>query len=313
MEVEGQYLKEALEIILQNPHSDSDNSSFDQILRAIFHQPTPHHVEITFDTYASTKAHNSTLLETSKSLRRKNEDPTYVLIHALKQLDEPHLAGINGFRFSIMTPSAIAAAASALMRARNAGKMSMGGKGGEAFRGSVGRAALAIAMTSATSAATTGAADGVHGADPRIVDSVRERLRAIFQSHGAVHLQCPLLRPRFTRGQQGIVETPIGGPAELMNGRGTVLVLPEDLTVSFARQCARGGSATACFKRYDIDKVYLNGIAGGHPRESLEASFDIVDEDNKNNGEYLEGETILVLCQSIGTIFSSGEVEMISC
>lgn len=307
MEVEGQYLKEALEIILRNPHSD--NSSYNQILNAIFTQPTPHHVEITFDTDASAKAYNA-LAENSKSNRRNKENPTYMLVDALNQLGEPSLSSATkGLRFSVMTPSAIAAAASALMRARNAGKISMGGKDSEALRGSIGRAALAIAMTSATSAATSGAADGIHGADPRIVDSVRARLRTIFQSHGAIHLQCPLLRPRLTRGQQSNSETAVGGPAELMSERGTVLTLPEDLTVSFARQCARGGRATACFKRFDIDKVFHKGLAGGHPSETIEASFDIIDENSKSHAEYLEGETIMVLCQSIASVFPSGKVE----
>jgi len=305
MEVEGQYLAEALDIILRNPHSD--NSSYNQILKAIFTQPTPHHVDITYDTDASAKGYNYRLSD--KKSRRKHGNPTYALLDALNKLGEPNLGNIDGFRSSIMTPSTIAAAVSALTRARNSGKITLGGKDGEALRGSIGRAALSIAMTSATSAAISGGTDEIPGSDPRVLDSVSTKLRTVFLSHGAVHLQCPLLRPKLTRNQQHIQGLPDGGPAEIMNERGTVLILPDDLTASFARQCARGGSATACVKRFDINTVYQKGLAGGHPREMIEASFDIIYENPKDYGEYLEAETIMVLCQSIASIFPCGEYQ----
>jgi hypothetical protein len=81
-------------------------------------------------------------------------------------------------------------------------------------------------MAAATSAAVTGSLDGVHGADPRVVDSICTRLTTIFQSHGAVRLRSPLLRPRPNSVSAGTV----GGPAEVMDSRGSVLLLPEDLT-----------------------------------------------------------------------------------
>ena len=52
------------------------------------------------------------------------------------------------------------------------------------------------------------------------------------------------------------------------------MLLPEGLTASFVRAIGRGGTATSNIKRYDIDRVYHKSLARGHPRESVEASFD---------------------------------------
>lgn len=78
---------------------------------------------------------------------------------------------------------------------------------------------------------------------------------------------------------------------------------------------SRGGTATSNVKRYDIDRVYHKSIAGGHPRESLEASFDIVHENI--DVDLLESEAIMVIAQAISflppyrstTILNGREVE----
>lgn len=90
-----------------------------------------------------------------------------------------------------------------------------------------------------------------------------------------------------------------------------------DLTPKYtARAVSRGGTATNNLKRYDIDRVYHKSIAGGHPRESLEASFDIVHENI--DVELLESEVIMVISQAISflpsyrnttTIIKDKEVE----
>jgi translation initiation factor 2-alpha kinase 4 len=67
--------------------------------------------------------------------------------------------------------------------------------------------------------------------------------------------------------------------------------------VTTARAVSRGGSATSNLKRYDIDRVYHKSIAGGHPRESLEASFDIIHENI--DSDLLEAEVIMVIAQAI--------------
>lgn len=68
-----------------------------------------------------------------------------------------------------------------------------------------------------------------------------------------------------------------------------------------ARAVGRGGSATSNLKRYDIGKVYHKSMAGGHPREALEATFDVVHE---GNGiiHLVEAETIHVASQVMGSL-----------
>ena len=50
-----------------------------------------------------------------------------------------------------------------------------------------------------------------------------------------------------------------------------------------------------CFPQYDIDKVYHRSISENHPRECLEASFDIVFDDRSVQGEHFEAECIMVV------------------
>jgi hypothetical protein len=63
-----------------------------------------------------------------------------------------------------------------------------------------------------------------------------------------------------------------------------------------ARAIGRGGSATSHLKRYDIDKVFHKAMAGGHPRETIEASFDIV-HDGIGTGHIAEAEALHVAHQ----------------
>jgi histidyl-tRNA synthetase len=127
---------------------------------------------------------------------------------------------------------------------------------------------------------------------------ITSRLATIFQQHGAVPLKSPLLRPRDVASER----SSLGGPAEVLNRRGVPLNLPEDLTASFARAVGRGGQSASNLKRYDIDRVYHKAMAGGHPKESLEASFDIVQDDANIKGYCLECEAILSVSQSLAQL-----------
>lgn len=69
-----------------------------------------------------------------------------------------------------------------------------------------------------------------------------------------------------------------------------------------ARAVGRGGAATANLKRYDISPVYHKSVTGGHPKETLEASFDIVQDESSVKGYQLEGETILSVCRVMGAL-----------
>lgn len=294
MELEQRYLEEALQT-LTNPQSDS----YQQILGSLFARPTSDLMEVTFDTDAAAKANNmeavgQTLIQGNKRVLTPSEG----LMRAISDIRATGGMNVESLTSLAMSASSLVSATSALRRARNAGKAGKGGKG--VMKRSTQRAAGILAMNAASSAAITGAADGVHGADPRVVEEICVGLCSIFEAHGAVRLRTPLLRPRPANAS----DTAVGGPAELLNSRGAVVLLPEDLTVSFARALGRGGAATSNIKRYDVDRVYHKSLAGGHPRESIEASFDIVHDDPQGNGDQIEAEALMVVCQAMSSAVS---------
>lgn len=192
-----------------------------------------------------------------------------------------------------MSNVAIVAATSVLNRARNACNAGKGiGVKGILKRSRL-RTAGIVASSAAAAMAIDGNLDGVLGKDPRIVEVISARLATIFQAHGAVHLKSPLLRPRYSSSDKTVV----GGRAEVLNRRGCTLYLAEDLTASFARAVGRGGQSASNLKRYEIDRVYHKSMTGGHPRTSMEASFDIIQDDSRIKGYHLEAETIVVVSQ----------------
>lgn len=58
-------------------------------------------------------------------------------------------------------------------------------------------------------------------------------------------------------------------------------------------------------KRFDIGTVYHKSVAGGHPKEALEATFDIVQDESSIDGYQLEAETLLTVCQVMTAMPSS--------
>jgi hypothetical protein len=128
-----------------------------------------------------------------------------------------------------MSASSLVAATSALKRAKNSGELGKGGK--IMLKRATQRTSGILAMRAASAAAITGTFDGVHGADPIIVERICDEIKNVFKNHGAVHLKSPLLRPR----PGSVIEGTTGGPAELINPRGAVLLLPEDLMAAFGK------------------------------------------------------------------------------
>ncbi|WFD17826.1 non-specific serine/threonine protein kinase [Malassezia caprae] len=107
--------------------------------------------------------------------------------------------------------------------------------------------------------------------DDVLVGVVSQYLRQMFQRRGAVPVHPPLLFPPSDvySEEKNIVK--------LLDKSGNVVFLPFDLTVPFARICARSGHSR--FKRFDIADVYReNLLAGGQPRAVLAASYDIVSQ-----------------------------------
>jgi translation initiation factor 2-alpha kinase 4 len=263
IEVEERYLSEAL-TLLTNPLSES----YMQIIRALFEKPVKDITVVTYDTDVAVQATNIRHGREGK----RTLSPSESLLRAVSAI-RSGAVDISSLSSLAMSDSSLIAATAALKRASYTGKLGKGGRG--MLKRATQRTAGVLAMRAATSAAVTGCVDGVHGADPEVTENICQKLQLICENHGAVRLRTPLLRPRVEN-----VAATGGGPAELLNTRGVVLVLPEDLTVTFARAIGRGGSATSNIKRYDIDRVYHKSLAGGHPREALQASFDIVHEDH---------------------------------
>lgn len=119
--------------------------------------------------------------------------------------------------------------------------------------------------------------------DDVLVGVVCQYLRSVFQKRGAVPVHPPLL---FPPNDALIAETNV---VKLLDKTGNVVLLPFDLTVPFARICARSGHQR--IKRFDIADVYReNLLAGGQPRAVLAASYDIVspDPDYASEAEMLD-------------------------
>jgi serine/threonine protein kinase len=203
MEVEQRYLEEALSLLV-----GTQSESYLQILDALFSRPTSELTELTFDTDVSAQANN---------IGYNGGKRTISLVEQLVKSIENIRAGavdITSLRSLTLSASCVVAATSSFLRARNCGKIAKDGMG--MLKKPTQRTAGILAMRAATSTAVTGMFDGIHGADPSVVEFFCCRLKYIFECHGAVRLQCPLLRPRNT----GKTMNAVGGPAELINSRG---------------------------------------------------------------------------------------------
>jgi len=285
VELEEKYLHEVLQT-LSNPQSEQ---SYATILSKLFDRPTPAAVLTTFDNEVS--------------IRANRIDGRRLLTNSLDAVKGSSWRTKGLSSNNMMSGVAIAAAVTALGRAHQVGSVSGGGKEGESYRGASQQAVTILAMTAASSAALEGNSNGILGANPRVVESLCQKLGDIFQSHGAVRIQGPLVRPRDLNDLVSLHNRPV----ELLARRGSVLHLREDLMVNFARAVSRGGSSTNNLKRFDINKVFTESDAGLHPKEMLEASFDIIQDESVATSEFLEAETLLVLCRVLSQLTPAKE------
>jgi hypothetical protein len=237
IELEKHYLDEAMEILI----TSSQSESYLHIVDAIFGRSNPDLVEFTFDTDIAARSNFLLSGNVAEELLRS--------IGAIRAgaIDMSALSSLA------MSSSSIAACTASFKRSRYAGRL---GKGGKAMlKRSTQRTAGILAMRAATAAAVTGSLDGVLGADPLVVDRVIELCKGVFHTHGAVCLRSPLLRPRTNS-----TTSSVGGPAELINSRGVVLLLPEDLTAPFGE--------------FDATTRYL-ALFLANPHASLTFSFQL--------------------------------------
>ncbi|CAB3382831.1 Hypothetical predicted protein [Cloeon dipterum] len=108
---------------------------------------------------------------------------------------------------------------------------------------------------------------------PRAMSAVRVAIEKIFLKHGAIRLASPLLIPKSSASVK-VKET--NTTVTLMTHSGSVVTLPHDLRVPFARFIA-WSNITTSLKRFSIEKVFRERrVFGVHPRELYECAFDIV-------------------------------------
>lgn len=98
----------------------------------------------------------------------------------------------------------------------------------------------------------------------------QERLIAIFQMHGAIAVEPPLLMP-CTNPEEA------RNCASFIDRHGDLVVLPSNNLVPFARLAARINVKR--IKRYHISDVYKPNPIPGHPKVSKAAVFDIITPD----------------------------------
>lgn len=216
IELEKHYLNEAMDVLITSSQSDS----YLHIVDAIFSRPNSELVEFTFDTDIAARSNFLLSGSGAEELLRS--------IGAIRAgaIDSGTLSSLA------MSSSSIAACTGSLRRSKYAGRLGKGGKG--MLKRATQRTAGILAMRAASAAAITGSFDGIHGADPLVVERIVKLCKDVFHMHGAVCLQSPLLRPRTTSNT-----SVVGGPAEVINSRGVVLLLPEDLTAPFGELSTR--------------------------------------------------------------------------
>ncbi|KAK7506996.1 hypothetical protein BaRGS_00001847, partial [Batillaria attramentaria] len=94
--------------------------------------------------------------------------------------------------------------------------------------------------------------------------------KRIFERHGAVKLNTPLLMPRPAQYPDNEPSLPC-----FLDNSGSIVILPHDLRVPFARFVAHNHVQN--IKRYSVERVYRQSkVFGLHPREMMECAFDIV-------------------------------------
>lgn len=98
-------------------------------------------------------------------------------------------------------------------------------------------------------------------------DRVIEQIRYVFTCHAAIKVESPLFIPKVNINSKKDVVV-------MMDSTGSLVELPYDATVSFARCISRYDIRD--LKRYSFMYVYRQNAVGGQPRQINEADFDIV-------------------------------------
>lgn len=99
-------------------------------------------------------------------------------------------------------------------------------------------------------------------------------LKSVFRNHAATQVSSPLFIPSTNKIQLGYPDVRSAKSVVVMDDTGTLLQLPSNLTLPFARYIARTGINT--LRRYDFSTVFEQNPMRGKPHESTHATFDLV-------------------------------------
>lgn len=124
-----------------------------------------------------------------------------------------------------------------------------------------------------------------------VFNKLLQLIIGIFKNHCAVECSCPLLMPKSFFEKEKT--------CNLLDSEGTVVELPFDLTLPFARWISRNNIIN--IKRWSYGKVFRRSIAGGQPRFVDEIDFDIVHQ----SAELIHNVEVVKVCADIFGEFSN--------
>ncbi|KAF1964275.1 kinase-like protein [Bimuria novae-zelandiae CBS 107.79] len=142
-------------------------------------------------------------------------------------------------------------------------------------------------------------AQNIQANDILLQNLVKSRLGLVFRGHGAVEVQRQLLLPWSDHYSNKNV-------VKLFDPSGTLVQLPYDLTLPYARSIGRG--APFLEKTFTISTVYRDNY-GGAPRSNGEADFDIVSYDTLDLA-LKESEVLKVVDEVVDEFPSLAAVQM---
>jgi eukaryotic translation initiation factor 2-alpha kinase 4 len=115
---------------------------------------------------------------------------------------------------------------------------------------------------------------------------VKSSLVSVFRRYGAMEIKQNLIHPKSSLYEQPIVK--------LLDEQGTVLQLPYDMRMGYARMLARDSKLPSILRSWTFGSVFRPRAGGGQPIVLDTVDFDIVSEDNAD-AALEEAEAIQVL------------------
>lgn len=149
-----------------------------------------------------------------------------------------------------------------------------------------------------------GSSNGAHGPNAGellLQSSVRGQLKSVFRRHGAVEVQRPIVFPRSAHYPTGT------GVYQLLDASGTLVQLPVDLTLPYARTLAR--QPPTADRTFGFGNVYRVSHTGGPPRALGEVDYDVCQTDTLDLA-LKEAEVIKVLDEVIEEFPSLSTAQM---